>query len=240
MMSTYAAGRAEHRPTISMPREAPGAVLRLLVAAIALWGVMCGLGFLLAHPLRGTAFEHGDGAVNRRFAAHRSDAWNSITHWLTYLGETVTVIAVCAVFFVVLRLVLGRWRESLFLAAGLSGQALIFLFTQLVISRHRPSVHRLDPSPPTSSFPSGHTSAAMTLYVGLAIVAARVARHAWLRAVALAVAIAFPICVAVARLYRGMHFPTDVAGSAILAGVWLTVTWAVILRDHRSEVLSTT
>lgn len=228
---TFASAPARH----DVLAEVRGAAVRLVPAAAALWGVLCGIGYLLTHQLSGTSFERWDASANRRLARHRTDTWNTITHWLTYLGETITVIAICAVFFIALRLALGRWRESMFLATALSGQALIFLLTTLVISRHRPPVPHLDSSPPTSSFPSGHMSAAITLYVGLAIVAFRVTRKAWLRALALTIAIAFPLCVAFARLYRGMHFVTDVSASVLLGSVWLTVTWAVILRGHRGD-----
>lgn len=212
--------------------EARGAAIRLIPAAALIWGILAGIGYLLTHPLQDTAFEHWDASANRWLAHRRTNTWNTITQWWTYFGETITVIAVCAVFVVVLRLALGRWRESLFLATAVSGQALIFLLTTLVISRHRPPVPHLDSSPPTSSFPSGHMSASTTLYVGLAIVAFHVTRKAWVRALALVLAIALPLCVAFARLYRGMHYITDVSASVLLASVWLTVTWAVILRGH--------
>ena len=91
----------------------------LVPSAVVLWGVLCGVGYLLTHPLRDSAFERWDGSVDRWFAARRSSTWNSVTHWLTFAAETLTVIAVGVVFFVVLRIALGRWRESIFLAVAL-------------------------------------------------------------------------------------------------------------------------
>ena len=210
-----------------------GALVRLVAAAVIIWGVLCGVGYLLTHPLHDTAFERRDAWVNRWFADHRTPTWNTVTHWLTYGAETMTVIAVGVVFFVGLRIGLGRWRESLFLAAALAGEVAIFLATTMVIDRERPPVPHLDDAPPTSSFPSGHTAAAITLYGALAIIALRVSTRAWLRVLAVIVAVAVPVCVAFARLYRGMHFPSDVLGGAVLALAWLTVTWAVVLRANR-------
>ena len=34
--------------------------------------------------------------------------------------------------------------------------------------------------------------------------------------------------VAVARMYRGMHHPTDIVGGMVLAGMWVTATWWLI------------
>jgi membrane-associated phospholipid phosphatase len=215
--------------------EARGAIARLVAGAVVVWGVLCGAGYLLTHPLHDTAFERRDAWVNRWFAAHRSSTWNAVTHWLTYAAETLTVIAVGVVFFVGLRIALGRWRESLFLAAALAGEVTIFLGTTVLIDRNRPPVAHLDDAPPTSSFPSGHTAAALVLYGALAIIALRVCTRAWLRRLALIVAVVLPLCVAFARLYRGMHYPTDVLGGAVLGLAWLVITWAIVLRRRRDE-----
>jgi membrane-associated phospholipid phosphatase len=239
-MATQTAGRSA-RTFAPTPwwRDALAEVRRaappLLLAAVVLWGMLCGIGYLLTHPLKGTSFEHWEGSASRGLAHNRTGTWNGITHVLTYFGETITVIGVCAVFFVALRIALGRWRESMFLAIALSGQAVIFFFTQLTIERNRPPVPHLDSSPPTASFPSGHMSAAVTLYVGLAVVAFRVTRRTWVRALGLTAALVLPLCVAFARLYRGMHWLTDLLASLLFASLWLTVTWAVILRGRRAE-----
>jgi membrane-associated phospholipid phosphatase len=234
-------GSAESAGTLvaTAPRtgvaEARHAVGRLVGAAVVLWGTLCGAGYLLTHRLHDTAFERRDAWVNRWFAGHRSSTWNTATHWLTYVAETVTVIAVGIVFFVGLRIALGRWRESLFLAAALAGEVTIFLSTTVLIDRNRPPVSHLDDAPPTSSFPSGHTAAALVLYGALALIALRVSSRAWLRRLAVIVGVAMPLCVAFARLYRGMHFPTDVLGGAVLGLAWLVVTYAMVLRRRRNE-----
>jgi membrane-associated phospholipid phosphatase len=239
-MATHTTGRSAGKFATGSARreslaEARGAALRLVLAAAALWGVLCGAGYLLTHQLKGTSFEHWDGAANRRLARNRTAFWNTVTHWLTYGAETLTVIAIGVLFFVGLRLALGRWRESLFLGVALAGEVTVFVLTTLVIDRNRPPVPHLDSAPPTSSFPSGHTAAAVTLYGALAIIAFRVSRRAWLRTLALVLAIVMPVCVGFARLYRGMHFLTDVLAGALLAIVWLTVTWAVVLRGRRDS-----
>jgi membrane-associated phospholipid phosphatase len=213
--------------------EARGTVIRLVLAAALLWGVLCGIGYLLTHPLRGTAFERWDASANRWLASHRTPTWNTLTHWLTYGAETLTVVGIGLVFFIGLRIGLGRWRESMFLAAALAGEVTVFVLTALVIERNRPPVSHMDSAPPTSSFPSGHTAAAIALYGALAVIAVRVSTRIWLQSLALVVAVMLPLCVAFARLYRGMHFLTDVMGGALLGLTWLWVTWALILRTRR-------
>jgi undecaprenyl-diphosphatase len=76
--------------------------------------------------------------------------------------------------------------------------------------------------PPTSSFPSGHTAAAICLYGGVATIVLRVVR-AWWRWLVLGVAVVVIVAVAAARLYRGAHYPTDALGSVLFAVPWLLV-----------------
>jgi undecaprenyl-diphosphatase len=218
--------------------ETRRALVRLVPSAIVLWGVLCGLGYLLTHPLRRTGFERWDGSTNRWLANHRTPGWNTVTHLLTFAAETMTVVAIALVFFIGMRIHLRRWRESLFLMVALAGEVTIFVSTTLIIDRDRPQVPHLDGAPPTSSFPSGHTAAAITLYGGLAIIAARASTRAWLRTLAVTLAIVAPVCVGFARLYRGMHFPTDVVAGALLGLTWLTIASWVVLPRRRTGALS--
>lgn len=232
-MTSVAVGRKKPNVTAGPAAELKYSLVRLVPAAVVLWAFMSGLGYLLTTALHDTAFERWDGWTDRFLARHRQEPWTSVTHVLTFGAETYTVIAVGLVFFIGMRVHLGRWRESMFLFAAVVGEVSIFVSTTLIINRHRPNVPHLDSAPPTSSFPSGHTAAATALYGSLAIIAVHASTRAWLRAVALVLAVLVPVCVAFARLYRGMHYPTDVMGGALLAVLWLTITTLVILRRRR-------
>ena len=93
----------------------------------------------------------------------------------------------------------------------------------------------IESAPPTSSFPSGHTAAAVCLYGAIAIITVSTSRRTWLRAAAVLVAVLAPGCVAFARLYRGMHYPSDVACGALLAACWLVAAWLIVLRPGRAD-----
>lgn len=209
-----------------------------VAAAVLIWLVLVLIGHLLGHQWKDSALVRWDASVDRHLAADRRDPWTEITHLATFLAETLTVIGVGLVAFVLLRLGLKRWREPLFLAVAVIGEVTIFVSTTLLVDRARPPVKHLDSAPPTSSFPSGHTAASVALYGGLAVIAWRVGTAAWLRALATAAAVLVPVLVALSRMYRGMHYPTDVIAGALLAVTWLAVTSAVILRRDRSRASS--
>ena len=203
----------------------------LVLGAVVIWLAFVGIGYLLGHSLRHSGLVHEDGAVDRWFASHRHPFWNHVTKVATYGAETITVIALGLIAFVLLRWGLGRWQESIFLAVSVIGEVGIFVSTTLIVDRHRPSVPRLDSAPPTSSFPSGHTAAAVALYGSLAIIAWHTARAGWLRTLATVAAVVLPVAVATSRLYRGMHYLTDVLAGALLALCWLVVTHRLLLSD---------
>jgi membrane-associated phospholipid phosphatase len=131
------------------------------------------------------------------------------------LGSTGVVIGVAVLAAIVLAI--GRhWRQIGFLAGALTLEFSVFLLATLLVDRMRPQVPRLDVTPPTSSYPSGHTAAAIVLYGGLAIVIWSLVRSTAIRTLAWIIAVALPIFVGISRLYRGMHHLTDVLASVLL------------------------
>ena len=83
---------------------------------------------------------------------------------------------------------------------------------------------RMDEAPPTSSFPSGHTAATIALWGSLAVLANERARSAVVRNLFLVLGFVVPVVVASSRMYRGMHYLSDVLGGMLLGGLWLLAT----------------
>ena len=185
---------------------------RILLPVAVLFGVMVGLGLLVTRVWTDNWPFTAEDDINRGLAADRDGPLNVISEICSLIGSTPVIIAVTGVIAVLLRFKLHRWREALFLCAAVTAQAVIFLFTTLAVDRRRPAVNRMDDSPPTSSFPSGHTSAAVALYVGLALLLFTLFRDTRAKWLAWGLVL-FPVLVAAARMYRGMHHPSDVTAS---------------------------
>ena len=91
-----------------------------------------------------------------------------------------------------------------------------FLTVSTTIGRERPDVTPLGSVPSTSSFPSGHVAAGVVLYGGLVLIAASITgSNAVARRAAIPAAVVIA-CVASARVYEGVHHPSDVIGGAVL------------------------
>ncbi|MFC7277229.1 phosphatase PAP2 family protein [Paractinoplanes rhizophilus] len=221
---------AAARNYVDLPHVAAVAK-RILLPVAALLLAMIGLGLLVTRVLGDVWPFTAEDGVNRYFAAHRDGPLNVLTEIFSLIGSTPVIIAVTGIAAVLLLRKLRSWREPLFLCAAVSAQAIVFFFTTLVIDRQRPAVKHLDDSPPTSSFPSGHTSAAFALYAGLALVLAHQVNRTWAKWLCWAL-ILVPVGVAVSRLYRGMHHPSDVTASFLNGALCVTIMALAIL-DRR-------
>lgn len=217
----------------SLWHEVGLAARRLWLPAVLLTAAMVGLGLLVAHVLATGPLGAADADVDRELASVRSPAGNTVTAVLTALASTPVIIGLTAAAMATFRVAFGRWREALFVVLCTAGETAIFLLTTLAVDRNRPPVAHLDVAPPTSSFPSGHTAAALCYYGGLAAVVLYRYRRAALRLAAGAAALLLALLVGASRLYRGMHFPTDVLAGLLLGGSWLAVTTGRFL--HHAE-----
>jgi membrane-associated phospholipid phosphatase len=94
------------------------------------------------------------------------------------------------------------------------------------------------PTPlPLGSWPSGHTTAAMSLALCLVLVA-----PARLRPSVAALGAAFTVAVVYSLLTIGAHYPSDVLGGFLVAATWTLLGLALLFlaedRARRSELLS--
>ena len=199
----------------------------LVAGGALLWGVLSLIGNLITHTALGAPVVRLDTRVSRWFFAGRTPRFDTLTHDGTMLSDTLTAIAVTVVVVGVLLLRHRRW-EALTVLVAILGELFVFVLVTATVQRARPPVPHLDPAPPTSSFPSGHTAAAVALYVGFAVL---LLRSAVRRALAVPAAVLFclvPFVVGLSRIYRGMHYPSDVLFGALGGGCWLLLTLYVL------------
>jgi membrane-associated phospholipid phosphatase len=205
-------------------RDGVPSALYLLGWAVVLTVVLVALGWLLSKVVHDDGIGRADSALSRWLARRRSDGLNDLTAITSELGGTLTITILAVLSVAVAAFVWRRWREPMLVAVAVAGEVAIFLVVTMLVDRKRPPVPHLDEAPPTSSFPSGHTAATIALWGALAVLASERARSALVRGLFLTLAVVLPVLVASSRMYRGMHFLSDVLGGVLLGGLWLLAT----------------
>src|ERR1700689_176326 len=199
----------------------------IVVAWVLIVGALTGIGKLIMITGNGNGNLLGDHTIPHWFAAQRTSSLNHLSLIASNLGATQDILIVSVITCVVFLAVTRRWRPAVFVAVVMLGELAAFLAVAAVVKRPRPGVPHLDSNLPTSAFPSGHMAATTCLYVGIAILVIGHARG-WWRYLFLIPAIVMPVMIAVARMYRGEHHPTDILASLLFAALWLTAATLLI------------
>ena len=202
--------------------------MRAVLPAVVLFGAIVGFGFILKGPLE--SFSEWENDVNRWFQDGRTQAGETITKFMSMIGNTEYVIAVAVIVSAVVWWRTKEWWFAVVPLLAISLQATVFVLAAAVVERSRPNVERLDPTPPTSSFPSGHVGASTALYVSFALMATRISNVA-VRRTLIVLCIIAPMLVSYARLYRGAHHMTDIAWGIVNGLVCALLAWNYLRRE---------
>jgi undecaprenyl-diphosphatase len=216
--------RDTSRPTLRQARS--DLTRRTLAPAVGLLAAIIGIGLLIVGPLDSLP---GEVAVNADLAANRTPTLDALTAVWSTIGQTEFIILGCLVALALVWWRTRQWWLAVVPSIAVAVQAAVFITSAFVVGRERPDVEALDVSPPTSGFPSGHTGASTAFYLTLALLARRV-RHPALRWAATVVCLLVPLLVAYARLYRGLHHPSDVVVGALNGLVCVVLAWRYLER----------
>lgn len=180
--------------------------------------------FALARLVTGKHGSAFDRAVVRAMGRARHPISNALAQGITFFGSVPGAggISVASIY-------LTRRRPRLVwqIVAGALGGTTAELGFKRFFRRARPTVLEHLENVGSTSFPSGHSMAAASLYLTLAFVASRSRRLRDRRATLLAGAAALAASVGASRVYLGVHWPTDVLGGLALGTAWASAAEAV-------------
>jgi membrane-associated phospholipid phosphatase len=217
----------DHRMRTSwlLRRHEAGVLAAIFLAFTLAWFVF---GWLLTRSLAHSWIVRLDRSVANWFVERRTPGLNSLSFVGSMMADTVVKVVVTALVALVMLIRWRRWLEPLMVVVPLVLEATCFITVTTLVDRPRPDVPRLDSSPVGSSFPSGHMAAAV-VYSAIVVVIFWHTRNRWIRSTAVAFGVLLPVFVGFSRMYRGMHYLTDVTMGALLGGASVVAT-ALVLR----------
>jgi undecaprenyl-diphosphatase len=201
----------------------PGAAtgLALTVALGLIFAAALGFGLVSEMVTSQTGLYRYDASAAAWGADNATPFSTRVLGLITWLGATVTVLALTVALGVLEWLRRRRLAVLAFLVTVVIGQNLIANTVKVLVDRDRPPVPHLAASS-GFSFPSGHTAAAAATWAAVALVLGRgrpLPVKAWLAAGAALLTVA----VAASRVLLGVHWLTDVIGGAALGFGWFVV-----------------
>jgi undecaprenyl-diphosphatase len=160
-----------------------------------------------------------DRVVLQRIVEMRVPGLNGPAVDVTALGSVSVLTFLCvltAVLLLMHRDRLAAWQ----LTIAAIGGGLISTMLKRVLERARPAEVEKLVEVSSFSYPSGHSLAAASVYLTLAIVCARRLQHRAARVFVFGSALLLMLCIGFSRAYLGVHFPSDIAAGLMLGSGW--------------------
>jgi undecaprenyl-diphosphatase len=169
-----------------------------------------------------------DTTIVSYIAHHRSDRIIAAMSDVSMLGNVGFLAEMVLLGGLLLRLQTRSWFPLLVLAAAGLGAATLGVTTKVLLSRARPPAAWMAAHASGWAFPSDHATCATAVYGALGYLAAAT-RDTWLaRMLIWSAAIVSSLMIGIARVYLGVHWPTDVIGGWTLAITWLLILLGVV------------
>src|SRR5438477_11556407 len=194
------------------------------IALLAALACVAGLCVMLALAYFAPPFGGRDAATLQGFVDLNRPRVTQLLNHVAHLADPAPY-GLIGLALVIIALARRRGRVAVTIAAVLIGSELTTELLKPLLAHPRPQEWLGKGQIAAASWPSGHATAAMAL--ALCAVLAVPAR--WRAAAATAGGL-FSLAVAYAILVLGWHFPSDVIGGYLVAGLWASLAVAVVAR----------
>ena len=186
------------------------------------------LGYLVKFfPLSLSPF---DRTIQQLIRSNMSSSLTSFFKHISTIGGVRYGVVIVSVILVIL--LIKKWySEAIYLLVNIITAPILVTILKYVYDRQRPSLTHLVVENGLS-FPSGHATASVMLYMSLVIICWQRIKQDYLKYIPLVIAVVMIVLIGISRIYLGVHYPTDILGGWLLSGSWL-LFWFPIYDELR-------
>ena len=220
-----------------MMHARPYWLLPLLMLIIIATTVACGFALTLDGPANFDApillwFRDSNDTAQLAGFFWMTQFWLS----MTWLGDTTPRLVVAGLAILGL-LILRRWHSALFVTGVLLSGITLSTLIKGWVGRPRPQLVAYLDQVGSMSFPSGHALNSTLFYLTITLIIAPLLTHRAARWFLYSLAISSPLAIGISRVALGVHWPSDVLASWVIAYCWLGL-WVMLAKHYWPKALT--
>ena len=155
-----------------------------------------------------------DTAVRNFFISIHSPSLTGFMRWITTFGDGTPIYLTYGVGLFILA-VLRQWKTATGMAIGIWIMNFLTVTMKEFFERGRPADWLSDAG--GWSYPSGHTTMTMILYIFIAYAIFKHMKAGYVRNILVTLPLAFALLVGISRIYLSVHWLSDVYGGILLS-----------------------
>jgi len=185
--------------------------------------------FMLYSVVTKTFFYDVDVWVSAHSVSMHHSILNKVVIFITHLNGVVGSAILSLLLFAYLAY--RKWyRDLRFYLFSFLGASLLFTVIKNIVERARPQSELIDVI--NYSFPSGHSTMAMTMTVASYFIFAPKITFAKGRSLLLWVAIGWPLLIAFTRVYLNVHWLSDTLAGLSLGFFWVALLYLILIKKQ--------
>ena len=185
--------------------------------------------FMLYSVITKTFFYDIDVWVSTHSALMQQQLLNNVVILMTHLNGVIGSVIFSFILFVYL-VMKKYYRDLRFYLFSFIGASLLFTLIKNLVERTRPQSELIDVI--NYSFPSGHSTMAMTIAMSCYFIFVSKITSLKGRSLLLGLAIGWPLLIAFTRVYLNVHWVSDTLAGLSLGFFWVALLYLILLKKQ--------
>lgn len=166
-----------------------------------------------------------DTEISNLFHSKRNPSLTQLVRVVTDFGDVIAYVIIIPIIALLQYRKNKNWQHSIESMIILISCFLLNLALKFYFGRARPdaSLHLVELSDQSLSYPSGHTMTATAFYGFIIYLALHYFRTAWMKIISIVILSLTILSIGASRIYLGAHYPTDVLAGFLVGTVWVLI-----------------